>query len=465
MKKTGINDGKRRQVYVAGRGQSSRKKLFLLPVFVLILLGIIFLGPWESPELAPQSLDEDKAAAIQEASAPLTTEPTLGKALDPVNLGSFAINDEGLALMNAGSFDEAIERFSQAMESFPSEEIIKNNLATAYVAAGWNSLRAKEYETALERFGRSIDTNPSSAAYKGRGIALLETGNRSGALADIERSILLDGDDPHTHVLMGTLLYEMNRLEDAERHFESALEINPANSRAADFLKKIKREVVEDSFDGKESFNFFVKYNGPENAETGYLLLMLLEEAYHKAGADLGVYPEKPVTVILYTKQQFSDVTRSPAWAGGLYDGKIRLPSGGISQKTDELMRVVYHEYTHALIHQATGGNCPTWLNEGLAQLEEGADISRAKNFLQRMGGPVPLDQLEDSFIRLDRSTALRAYATSLLAVDYIIDEYSLAYIKNILELLGEGKSISEAIRSVLYLSYRDIEKNFRDSL
>ena len=303
------------------------------------------------------------------------------------------------------------------------------------------------------------------AAYKGRGLALLEAGKRSEALADIEESILLDKGDPHAHTLMGSLLYEMNRLEEAEMHFESALEINPENTRATALLKKIKREAVEHSFDGKESSNFYVKYEGFENAETGHLLLMVLEEAYHKVGADIGLYPEKPVTVILYTNRQFSDVTRSPAWAGGLYDGKIRLPSGGISQKTDELIRVAYHEYTHALVHQATGGNCPTWLNEGLAQLAAAADILRAKNFLQRMGGPVPLRQLEGSFLQLDTSNASRAYATSLLAVDYIVSEYSLAHIKSILELLGEGETVSGAIRSTLYLSYDDIEKSFRDSL
>jgi tetratricopeptide (TPR) repeat protein len=468
MKKTGINGSKRRQIYVAGRGRTSSKKLFGLFIFISVVLVIAFVRPWGTPDDPPLPFKDEampEAAVISEEFVSLPMETLSEKVLEPDGLRTSVINGEGLALMNAGSFDEAIEKFSEAVALSPSEEIIKSNLAGAYLASGWNFLRAKAYETALEQFGRSLNLKPTSAAYKGSGLALLETGKRSEALADIENSILLDKGDPHAHTLMGSLLYEMNRLEEAEMHFESALEINPENTRATAFLKKIKREAVEDSFDGKESSNFYVKYEGLENAETGHLLLMVLEEAYYKVGADIGLYPERPVTVILYTNRQFSDVTRSPAWAGGLYDGKIRLPSGGISQKTDELIRVAYHEYTHALVHQATGGNCPTWLNEGLAQLEEGADISRAKNFMQRMGGPVPLGQLEGSFMQLDTSTAQRAYATSLLAVDYIASEYSLAHIKNILELLGEGETISGAIRSALYLSYSDVEKSFRDSL
>ena len=467
MKKTDNNAGKKRQIYVAGVTETSSKKPFVL-IVIIIALGIAFLKYGKPPENPSEPLTEvaltDPAISQDELLA-IPIEEVYEKALEFDNKRSSQINNEGLALMKAKKFDKAIEKFSEAMVLAPSEEIIKDNLANAYVAYGGDFLRAKDYEAAIQHFALSIDVKPSAAAHKGRGIALLETGERTDAMADIEESILLNKDDSNAHILMGSLLYEVNRLEDAGEHFESALEIDPANIRATNFLKKIKREAVEDSFDGKESSNFYVKYEGLENAETGHLLLMVLEEAYYKVGADIGLYPERPVTVILYTNRQFSDVTRSPAWAGGLYDGKIRLPSGGISQKTDKLIRVAYHEYTHALVHQATGGNCPVWLNEGLAQLEEGADISRAKNFLERTGGPIPLRQLEGSFMQFDASTASKAYATSLLAVDYIVSEYSLAYIKSILELLGKGESISEAIRSTLYLSYDDIEKSFIDSL
>jgi len=473
MKKTGIKGGKAGQIYVAGRGRPSSVKRYLSIFFILTLLsGAIFISFYkteESPVLEMEEAGPAEAPLLEGTSVVPAEEDAIAGVLESGNVkdNSVAIrlNREGVDLLNSDRFSEAAGKLYEALSLYPTSETIKNNLANAYLGAGWKSFEGKDYEKARKNFNRSIDVFPTASAYKGRGMALLETGNRSDALADIEESILLDKDDPHTHLLMGSLLYEMNRLEEAGKYFESALEINPANAGAAAFLKKIKREAVEDSFSGAESSNFFVKYEGLENVETGYLLLMVLEEAYHKVGADIGVYPEKPVTVILYSDLQFSDVTRSPAWAGGLYDGKIRLPSGGISQKTGELIRVVYHEYTHALVHQATAGNCPTWLNEGLAQLEEGADVSRAKNFIQRAGGPLPLGRLEKSFMQLEGSAAEMAYATSLLAVDYIVSQYSYAYIKSILELLGKGETISGAIRSALYLSYGDIEKSFRDSL
>lgn len=463
---------KGRQVYVMGSEKASTPSKYLLFFFVVILvLGAALLIFPETEELSSpenNSKDESESVFREELYAGASVEAAnVGTAelIQIDNRDAARLNSEGVDLMESGNYSEAAVKFSEALALLSSSQTIKNNLANAYMGAGWKFFEGKDYETAQTYFSNSIEMTATASAFKGRGMALLGAGRRSAAASDIEQSILLDKNDLHAHMLLGRLLYESNDLEGAGRYFETALLISPGNAGAIAFLKKIKREVVEDSFRGKESSNFYVKYEGLENAETGHLLLMVLEEAYHKVGADIGLYPEKPVTVILYSDKQFSDVTRSPAWAGGLYDGKIRLPSGGISKKTDELMRVVYHEYTHALVHQETRGNCPTWLNEGLAQFAEGAEVLRAKDIVRSMGGPVPLAQLENSFMQLDASQASRAYATSLLAVNYIIDDYSFSYIKSILSLLGEGKGIAGALQSVLYLSYVEFEKSFINSM
>ena len=52
----------------------------------------------------------------------------------------------------------------------------------------------------------------------------------------------------------------------------------------------------------------------------------MLEAAYARIGAALATYPAEPITVVLYTREQFQDVTRLPTWAAGNYDGRIRVP-------------------------------------------------------------------------------------------------------------------------------------------
>ena len=40
----------------------------------------------------------------------------------------------------------------------------------------------------------------------------------------------------------------------------------------------------------------------------------------------LAIYPKRTITIVVYTQEQFRDVTRSPRWAAAAYDGRIRLP-------------------------------------------------------------------------------------------------------------------------------------------
>lgn len=86
-------------------------------------------------------------------------------------------------------------------------------------------------------------------------------------------------------------------------------------------LKRAEDVEAEKGMYSKEGSHFTVKFDGGENGVDGHVIAILLEEAYIKVGADLNFYPTDRIEAVLYTKDQFRDVTRSPAWAGELYDG------------------------------------------------------------------------------------------------------------------------------------------------
>ncbi len=221
-------------------------------------------------------------------------------------------------------------------------------------------------------------------------------------------------------------------------------------------------EKVEDGFREKDGMHFVVKFDGGENAEAGHLISILLEEAYIAVGGDIGYYPEDAIGAVLYSMEQFRDVTRSPDWVGAVYDGRIKVPTGGITRKTIALEKVLFHEYTHAVVHRLSGGRAPVWLNEGIAQYEEGKrqvsymDIIRA---VLRSGQGISLRKLEGSFMGMDSNSAAAAYALSLSATEYIIGEFGMSGVRRILESLGDGMSLDEAISYALYLSYDDLRR------
>src|SRR5205814_1630830 len=76
----------------------------------------------------------------------------------------------------------------------------------------------------------------------------------------------------------------------------------------------------------------------------------------------LNTYPTGAIPVVLYTTEQFSDITRAPSWAAGAYDGTIRVPMRGALDKEEELDRVLAHEFVHAIVHTLSKSAVPTWL-------------------------------------------------------------------------------------------------------
>ena len=96
--------------------------------------------------------------------------------------------------------------------------------------------------------------------------------------------------------------------------------------------------------------HFTVLFEGPAEAPLAARAVEILEKAYWKIGAALYAYPPDVITVVLYTREQFRDVTQSPAWAGGAFDGRIRVPVQGALQNLAEFERVLTHELTHAFV-------------------------------------------------------------------------------------------------------------------
>ncbi|MBI5492960.1 MAG: hypothetical protein HY893_08515 [Deltaproteobacteria bacterium] len=239
----------------------------------------------------------------------------------------------------------------------------------------------------------------------------------------------------------------------------------PSNGRSARMASS-EREL-EGRMGSSSRDHFTVKYEGGENILTGYLIGMLLEEAYMKVGADLGFYPTDRIEALLYTADTFRDVTRSPSWAGAIYDGRIKLPAGGIHEKTEELEKVIFHEYTHAVVHRLSGGRAPVWLNEGMAQYEEGRSSSEYSELLRKIaeGNRVDLRVFERSFMGLNAAGASLAYLISLSATEYIIKEYGSTSLRRILEGLNGGMNMDAAVSSVLYISYSDLESGWLRSI
>jgi tetratricopeptide (TPR) repeat protein len=377
-----------------------------------------------------------------------------GDAVNPIRL-----NKAAFVLITALVFG------TTAVAQTPGQNIYAQLLKT-----GMDRLKAGDYQTARDTFEQAVRNNDSAfEGHLGLGMALFQLRDDASAERELNRTIELNSKSSDAYALLGELYYRKDNFEKAVSFWEKAVELNPNSAPLRARLERIKKEHgTEKDFNRDVTSHFLIKYEGNEKIEAGRIILRILEDAYGVVGRGLSYYPNQEIQVILYSNEQFQEVTDAPGWAGALYDGKIRIPIGGIERETPGLRRLLYHEYTHAAVRSITP-RVPTWLNEGLAQYFEGREIGAQQAALLKrvaqMGKLPQLVYLEGSFMGLGGNQAQYAYLYSLSAVRYLIDTCGLHRAKSVLDELGRGADTAAAVSNGTTRSYDEFERGWKRSL
>jgi len=338
--------------------------------------------------------------------------------------------------------------------------------------AGWAALAASRAREAAEAFGDALARNPRNArSHLGAGLAAYLERRDTDAEQAAARALQIDPALADARLLLGQAQYRLGNLAGAIRTYE-LLDVDAPGTRAgadsrlrehaAAALERWRREQeLQGQLQQRVGTHFTISFQGPADSTLADKVLELVEAAYLRIGGTLLMYPIQPIPIVLYTADQFSDITRSPSWSAGAYDGIIRIPVRGALDNEAELQRVVAHEFTHALVGSLAPSGVPTWLNEGLATALEHPDpgaLAWAEAAARRVS--VPLAALEGPFGGLDAGAATAAYAVSALAVRRLIDEAGGFAITNLLQDLGEGADFETAFDRRMPLSYREFQSS-----
>jgi tetratricopeptide (TPR) repeat protein len=326
--------------------------------------------------------------------------------------------------------------------------------------SAWDALTAGRAHAAAEAFREAIANDPKNARlHLGAGVAASLERRDSDAKDEFERALTLDAKLTQARALLGQIQYRMGDVAGAIRTYDTLLTLTPDDRQAQTLVDKWRREVeLHDRMRQAIGSHFTVSFEGPAEAELATEALEALDRAYWRVGQLLGTYPTDPVPVVLYTTEQFRDITRSPTWAAGAYDGTIRVPMRGALENPKELERVLSHEFVHALVRTLASRGVPTWLNEGLATALESGDLDWAEKLTQQISGPVPLRALQSGFGRLSGDQAQLAYAASALAARRLLEEAGGFAIANLLRDLGDGVDFETAFLHRIQRSFADFQ-------
>ena len=314
-----------------------------------------------------------------------------------------------------------------------------------------------------------------------------ETARASAALQAVLRA---EPSRPEAHWYLALLDWQRGRLESSEAHLRAFLaaagdRFGPWRESAQRRLNRLEDErrllappegalrlVLLESPNFRVQIDDALRAGGAPNF--GGRVLRYLDEARGEVGARLGVFPEEPTGVVLYGKAAYvrAHSARFSFQTVGFFDGRIHVVSA--AHPAGELRTLLFHEYTHAVFREQVGSDRPFWLNEGMAELSERASkgqrgLTRTERATLRRqeeaGRWIPLRRLGPSFGGLSDGEARLAYLEASAAAAWIDDHTDRAARAALIGLLGQGRSIDEALRSVLALDTDALDHAVRQEL
>ncbi|MBL8912450.1 MAG: DUF1570 domain-containing protein [Archangium sp.] len=146
-------------------------------------------------------------------------------------------------------------------------------------------------------------------------------------------------------------------------------------------------------------------------------ILELVHATRREAGMLSGQWDDTELSsIVVYpSKSELLAVSCAPEWAGGLYDGTIRL----IVEKSGKVrLDAVRHEAAHSMLWNSVVA--PHWVHEGLAQTFEFDRLESSARILRWMIAHdvwIDVDRLDAAIEGDDARIAIMAYAESFLLI------------------------------------------------
>lgn len=321
---------------------------------------------------------------------------------------------------------------------------------------GDGQMEMPQTSLAIDFFNQAVE------AYQGQDYEL--------AREALVESLKLNARNALAYELMGDMAAEEHDIEAARENYKKAYLIQPSEK----LQKKIEqngREVqLDDGFHEFKTGHFLIRTKQTLKGHSEKLGTEL-ETLYSKLVKDFGYSPREALSVTLYERSEFAELTQLPHWVGGVYDGNIRLPAYSYGVLEGSFSAVAIHEMTHAFVGRMSRKKAPSWIQEGLAVYMEAQFQTRDFMVLRlavKTHSLLPMDQMMNEQKVTGHQDALFAslfYEQAYSLTDYLMRKYGMFKIKKLLKAFAEGKDYDEALRSALRVDPVKLEKRWKNSL
>lgn len=362
----------------------------------------------------------------------------------------FELNQKAVDLAQLAEYRAAAEQLEHARQLSPDDEVVKRNLQTVLLNWGTSELLSGHLDEAKDLLLRASALGERAEVLRVLGILLHKQRDFSGAAAVLEHTLQLLPRDGHVLLALGDSYLRQDKRQQAFDVLQRAHDVGMASPDLDTMLERLGREIdAEWDFVNLRTTHFQASFADTEEHGSVRLVLDGLEDAYTTVGRKFGHFPETSTPVVLYAQEDFHTATQTPDWAGGAFDGRIKVPLRGLVADDPGLTRSLRHEYAHSIIAALAGPACPVWLNEGLAvwaeEDEEGERQDWAWATVSRLG-TFRFADLDRAFMSLPGNRVEGAYAQSYLVVHALADHYGNQGLRDFLDALRRNHDPEQAL-------------------
>jgi tetratricopeptide (TPR) repeat protein len=364
---------------------------------------------------------------------------------------------------------ETLRRHRQNLSTNPSDPQAKLDLIRSLNSLAWLQVTRGDLAGARTNLQEALSLDRrDSVIVSNLAVVQLRMADYRAAEELLRAHLNVDRNNQEAHYLLGESYYAQDKIAQAIDEWNAGLRLGPHPEMSRSLDKAQKELRVHDQLGELLSTHFILRYDRKvSDQQLGQQILTTLEALYSQLTKELMSKPPATIAVILYPDQTFFDITKAASWSGAVFDGKIRVPTKGLTSVTPELRATLIHELAHAFI-AALPQECPAWFNEGIAQLLEGESAASYRKVLVQLrqaGRLLPLRALEKSFSSLPELAAEVAYAEGLSATEFLVKTHGRPSIRSILELMAQNYNFENAFNTALKKTVREFESAWQQDL
>jgi tetratricopeptide (TPR) repeat protein len=271
-------------------------------------------------------------------------------------------------------------------------------------------------------------------------------------------------NEPQTMVELAEMLASVDQYDPAIRLLDRAAAVHPS-AWVDDRVRQLQmNKRLASSYGTLTTGHFVIHYPSDVSQKFAEQFGGIMEAELIRLQKTVPTPNFHPVVVDVLWWQDFRSTFTGSDFILGFYQGKITVPLAGAPAWMPEIVAIMTHELTHAMIAQATNEQAPHWFHEGLAKRAEMIDY-HPNAFNMYEDDKLLSVSLLDAVLRgsPDPGMIQESYIESQTVIRFIEAAYGPAGIPTMLKAFRDGATTEEAIFKLTGLTMAQFDVKLHD--